>query len=163
MSLHSVQENGFLACFRSFILVPGTIRYLFDTLLTEELERVSHCGSAIWVCLGRPHKEPVKGPHLGRGRSARKSPERPLRRGVRFRVARFGPIFTEFRFWDSPRKDSSHRPVKIFLPYSSRPHAPRAAPPSSESECANKGFQASVGKTEGKAEVSTVRAVAALK
>lgn len=48
--------------------------------------------------------------------------------------------------------------VKILcLPYLSRPHAPRPTPPSSVIECANKGFQPSVRKREGKAEVEDGR------
>ena len=107
-------------------LVPGIIRFIFYTLFTEELEHVFHCSLAIWVCLGRRHKEPVKGLHLQREYKRKKEPRQSTaaKRSVSD-CSLFGPIFTEFRFCDSQRKHSSHGPVKNFLPYFSRPHAPR--------------------------------------
>lgn len=83
-SFMTSRRKGFSRVFFSF----GTWRSSIPIL--HPVRRGSgtgfHCGSAVWVCLGRRHKDRGKVPTYSRTRSAGGSPGRARRPGARIRM-----------------------------------------------------------------------------
>lgn len=128
-------------------LVPGIIRYIFYAVFKEQLEHVFHCSLAVWVCLGRQHKEPVKAfLHLRQEGAGEGHCGQALGFGLFFAWAK-----SSLRSVTGNKK-ISHGAAQIFAIAQPSPRPPLRPP-----LCANEGFQASVVKRYEKGEVEDGR------
>lgn len=138
-------------------LVPGIIRYIF--YLHSVHRGTGTCFSLQLSYLGVPgeaSQRTCKRSPPTAGVEAQERAGRSLRLSVRFRIvlclAQYSPSLGSATRNEKTRVTDL---LKFFCHILAVPTPP--APPSSVSECANKDFQASVGKREGKADVKAGR------